>query len=328
MVLCGFCCPQIDEMFSRADFKRYPDFLEFIMTDKDGIYRELLDYLADGIYFTDTERTIGFWNKGAEVLSGFSREEVIGKRCMDNLLMHVDSEGHELCKHGCPLSETIRDGQEREAEVFLHHKNGHRVPVRVRVVPMKNSGGEVVGAVEVFSDNSANVQISQRLAQMEQLALLDALTGLANRRYLESVIRSRLEELRRNNWHFGVLFIDIDNFKKVNDTHGHDVGDQVLKMISRTLDASSRYFDLIGRWGGEEFVAVVANAERQEVAEIGERMRSLIEHSMLGAPEYLFVTVSIGGVVALPDDTLESVVRRADEKLYQAKTTGKNRVCI
>jgi diguanylate cyclase (GGDEF)-like protein/PAS domain S-box-containing protein len=311
-----------------ADFKPLTFFLTFNMTDRNDIYHELLDHITDGVYFTDAERRIGFWNKGAETLSGFSREEVIGKSCMDNLLIHVDATGRELCKQGCPLSETLQDGQSREAEVFLHHKDGHRVPVRVRVVPMKNDSGEIVGAVEVFNDNAANLQIIQRLEQMEKLALLDSLTGLANRRYLESVIRSRLEELRRNKWHFGVLFIDIDNFKKVNDTYGHDIGDQVLQMTSQTLDASSRYFDIIGRWGGEEFVAVIANAEEKELAEIAERMRFLVEHSMLSAPGYLFVTISIGGAIAVADDTIESLVHRADEKLYHAKTTGKNRVCI
>ena len=298
------------------------------MANENDIFRDLLDCLADGVYFTDTERRIAFWNRGAEILSGFSREEVIGKRCLDNLLMHMDAAGNELCKNGCPLGETLRDGQPREADVFLHHKSGHRVPIRVRVAPMKNEAGAIVGAVEVFSDNSSNIQLNQRLAQMEKLALLDSLTGLANRRYLESIMRSRMEELRRNNWPFGVLFIDIDNFKSVNDKYGHEIGDQVIKMTSRTLDASSRYFDVVGRWGGEEFVAVIANAEEKELFDVGERMRSLVEHSMLSAPEYLFVTVSIGGAQAVPDDTIESLVKRADEKLYQAKHSGKNCVFI
>ena len=298
------------------------------MADQKDVYREVLDYLADGVYFTDTERRIAYWNKGAEALSGFSPQEVVGKRCMDNLLMHVDAAGHELCKGGCPLSETIRDGNPREAEVFLHHKNGHRVPILVRVVAMKNDAGAIVGAVEIFSDNSAHMQMTQRLAQMEELALLDSMTGLANRRYLESLIRSRMEEFNRNNWNFGVLLVDIDNFKSINDRYGHDVGDQVIQMVGRTLDTSSRYFDVIGRWGGEEFVAIIANAEEKELIEIGERMRALVELSMLNVPEYLFVTVSIGGAHAVSGDTVDSLVRRADEKLYEAKKSGKNQLCI
>jgi diguanylate cyclase (GGDEF)-like protein/PAS domain S-box-containing protein len=298
------------------------------MADQNDFYRELLDYLADGVYFTDTERRIIFWNKGAERLSGFSRDEVIGTRCQDNILIHVDAAGRELCTTMCPLGETLQDGRPREAEVFLHHKSGHRVPIRVRVVAKKNEEGAIVGAVEVFSDNSTHMQMSERLAQMERLALLDSLTGLGNRRYLESIIHSRLEELRRNDWHFGILFADIDDFKSINDKYGHDVGDQVIKMVGRTLDGTSRYFDIIGRWGGEEFIAVIANAEQKELDEIGGRMRAMVEHSMLNAPEYLFVTVSIGGAQATREDTIESLLRRADEKLYHAKKSGKNRVFI
>jgi diguanylate cyclase (GGDEF)-like protein/PAS domain S-box-containing protein len=298
------------------------------MTDQNKFYSELLDYLVDGVYFTDAERRIAYWNKGAEAISGYTRDEVIGKRCMDNLLIHVDSSGLELCTNGCPLSQTLQDGQSREGQVYLHHKDGHRIPIRVRVAPMKNEAGAIIGAVEVFSDYTANLQTEQRLAQMEQLALLDTLTGLANRRYLESAIRSRLEELYRNDWQFGVLFIDIDDFKSVNDSYGHDVGDKVLRMISRSLDSSSRYFDSVGRWGGEEFLAVVANVDQKNLGAMAERMRIMVERSMLGDPEQILVTVSIGGAVAVREDSMESLIHRADEKLYQAKKSGKNRVCI
>jgi diguanylate cyclase (GGDEF)-like protein/PAS domain S-box-containing protein len=298
------------------------------MADQNDFYRELLDYLADGVYFTDTERRIVFWNKGAERLSGFSRDEVIGTCCHDNLLMHVNAAGHELCTNMCPLGETLQDGRTREAEVFLHHKSGHRVPIRVRIVAKRNEVGSIVGAVEVFSDNSIHMQMSERLARMERLALLDSLTGLGNRRYLESIIHSRMEELRRNDWHFGVLFADIDDFKPINDRHGHGVGDEVIRMVGRTLDGTSRYFDVIGRWGGDEFIAIIANADETELIEIGGRMRAMVEHSMLNVPGHLVVTISIGGAQANRDDSIDSLLRRADERLYQAKKSGKNRVCI
>ncbi len=297
------------------------------MPDRNDFYREILDYLSDGVYFTDAQRQIGYWNKGAERLSGFSAGEVLGKCCKDNLLMHVDASGMELCLHGCPLNATIQDGQPREAEVFLHHKNGHRVPIRVRIAAMKNDAGAIVGAVEVFSDNSAHVQLAEKLSQMEQLALVDALTGLGNRRYVDSVLRSRLEEFHRNHWDFGILFADIDNFKAINDRFGHDVGDLVLQMVGKTLNAASRYFDVVGRWGGEEFVIVLANADMTAIRDVGERLRALVERSALTEPVPVRVTVSIGGTQALPEDTMESLLRRADEKLYQAKGTGKNRLC-
>jgi diguanylate cyclase (GGDEF)-like protein/PAS domain S-box-containing protein len=298
------------------------------MSDPADIYRELLDCLEDGVYFTDSELRIAYWNRGAEILTGFSREEVIGSRCRDNLLMHVDDSGRVLCLDGCPLSATLEDGQPREAQVFLHHKKGHRVPIRVRVVPRRDEAGNIVGAVEVFTDNTATLQMAEQLAQMEKLALLDSLTGLANRRYLESAIRSRLEELRRNNWHFGILYMDLDNFKSVNDRYGHETGDNVLRMVGRTLSSSARYFDTIGRLGGEEFLAVIANAGRKALSNAGERLRTLVGKSTLEVPECLSVTISVGCAVASPEDTVESLLARADEKLYEAKKAGKNCVCI
>jgi diguanylate cyclase (GGDEF)-like protein/PAS domain S-box-containing protein len=299
------------------------------MEDRESFYRELLDNVGDGLYFTDGERRISYWNKEAERITGYSRSEVLGRRCMDNLLMHVDGAGNILCHTGCPLRETIADGQSRQMEVFLRHKDGHRVPVFVRASPIRDETGTIVGAVETFSDNSAKNRMEERLVELEKLSLLDALTGLANRRYIEEQIQARLEELRRYGWPFGLLFVDIDHFKAVNDRFGHEVGDKVLRMVGKTLDGSSRYFDLAARWGGEEFLVLLGNTDASLLPDIGERFRALIERSALSGPEdSVRVTVSIGGTVGLADDTVETLVRRADQKLYEAKQSGRNRICI
>jgi diguanylate cyclase (GGDEF)-like protein/PAS domain S-box-containing protein len=298
------------------------------MLNQKDLYRDLLDNLADGVYFTDMEGHVIYWNKGAERLSGFSQSDVVGNRCRDNILMHVNSSGEALCTSACPLRATIEDGQSREADIFLHHKGGSRLPVHVRVVPMRTDLGEIVGAVEVFSDNTAKTQLVQRLALMEQLALLDSLTSLPNRRYLETQIYSRLEELRRAGWAFGVLFMDIDDFKKVNDNFGHEVGDRVLKMVAGTLNANSRAFDIVGRWGGEEFIAVIHNADKNNLEEIAERFRVLVARSTLTDLNSLSVTISTGGTLTSSEDTPESIIRRADENLYRAKESGKNRLCM
>jgi diguanylate cyclase (GGDEF)-like protein/PAS domain S-box-containing protein len=296
------------------------------MSDQSKFYRDLLDNLADGVYFTDLAGRITYWNKGAERLSGFSESEVLGRVCSDNILMHVDAYGAPLCLDGCPLRATISDGRQREADIYLHHRTGSRIPIRVRATPLKDDSGNIVGAVEVFSDNTAKEQLAERLAQMERFALLDPLTSLPNRRYLETQIYSHLEEFRRAGWAFGVLFMDIDDFKLVNDRWGHEAGDRVLKMVARTLDANSRLFDIVGRWGGEEFVAVIHNVDEKILHEIAERFRILVGQSVLTDLGSLRVTISVGVTLARTGDTLESAVRRADENLYRAKQAGKNRV--
>ncbi len=299
------------------------------MAREDAFYRQILDSLSDGVYFTDTERRITFWSKGAERLTGFSREEVLGRTCRDNILVHVDERGRLLCLTGCPLAQTIGDGAPREEEVFLRTREGHRIPVLVKSSAIFGPTGEVTGAVEVFSSNAAKIQVLERLAEMERNAMVDVLTGLANRRHMEMHLRARLEEFHRQQWRFGVLFIDVDHFKDINDRHGHEAGDKVLRMVGRTLDASSRYADQVGRWGGEEFLAVVGNVKGQRLAEVAERFRVLVEHSALPPSEQgISVTISIGGAEVAETDSADSLVHRADQQLYLAKQSGRNRVCL
>ncbi len=296
------------------------------MMTNDALYRTLLDNLYDGVYFVDQDRRITFWNRGAERITGYLGSEVVGRQCSDNILVHVDKNGKRLCTEICPLSDAVNNRAERSKEVFLHHKNGYRVPITIRVAPIRNERGSVVGGVEIFTDNTPAAVALERLAELERLAYVDALTGLANRRYAEITLNARLEELQRYGWRFGVLFIDIDNFKEINDRYGHDLGDQVLKMVAKTLQNSVRSFDVVSRWGGEECVAVIANVESENLLTAASRCRALVEESSLSTDPGLHVTVSLGATLARMDDTIDSLIKRADALMYRSKNAGKNRV--
>jgi diguanylate cyclase (GGDEF)-like protein/PAS domain S-box-containing protein len=287
----------------------------------------VLDNLYDGVYFVDLERRISYWNKGAERLTGYTAEEVIGRFCFENLLQHVDTEGTQLCFGACPLALCMAERKARSARVYLRHKAGHRVPISVRVSPIYNQKGEVTGAVEIFSDIVPKEDMRARIEELEKLAMVDGLTGLPNRRYLENQLEARMGAFQRYGWPFGVLFMDIDHFKRVNDTYGHEVGDLVLKMVGRTLSASARVPDTIGRWGGEEFLAVVTNVALPRLIEIGNRFRHLTEASALNEPAPIRVTLSLGAAVPRTGETLGSLLLRADRLLYQAKESGRNVLC-
>jgi len=297
-----------------------------MQVDKDS-YARIIENLHDGLYFVDTNRVITYWNKGAERITGFSSAEVVGRRCSDNVLTHVDSEGNCLCLGRCQLEATIADGQDRESEVYLHHKDGHRVPVFVRVSTLKDSFGNVIGGIELFTDISSILVHNERLQELEKLALLDNLTQLANRHYLERELHARFEELKRVKVPFGILFIDIDHFKNFNDTYGHDIGDQVLKFVATTFVTNSRPFDLYGRWGGEEFVGIIRNIGPEELVHLGNRIRVLVEHSYLvHAEKKLSVKISLGATMGRETDTIDSLTKRADTQLYESKKQGRNRL--
>ncbi len=298
------------------------------MAQDDSFYKTLLDNLHDGVYFVDRNRTITYWNKGAERITGYKATEVVGKSCSDNILVHVDKDGHSLCTTICPLKNVMNDGRERNEELFLHHKDGHRVPITIRVIPIYDDQGEMIGGVETFTDNTPAAVALERLAELERLAYVDAVTGLANRRYAEITLNARIEELQRYGWHFGVLFIDIDRFKDINDKYGHDLGDEVLKIVARTLQNSVRSFDVVCRWGGEEYVVVIANVEGDELIATANRCRLLVEQSDIPAIQGLRVTISIGAAVASSEDTVDSIIRRSDMLMYRSKEAGRNRVTV
>lgn len=292
-----------------------------------GSFQNMIDNLYDGLYFVDQSRTITYWNKAAARISGFSATEVLGKSCSDNILNHVDADGNQLCFGGCPLKKTIADAQPREGEVYLHHKNGHRIPVSVRVSVLTNQAGEVIGGVELFTDISNRSSNELRLKELEQMARLDRLTQLANRNHIETELQMRFEEKKRYHVPFGILFMDIDNFKKFNDTYGHAVGDEVLKYVAKTLVKNSRPFDLYGRWGGEEFLGIIRNITGLDLENLGNRLRLLVEASYLAHDsEKLHVTISIGATLVKEGDTIATLINRADSLLYQSKNSGRNRL--
>ena len=178
----------------------------------------------------------------------------VGRHCFEDILRHVDATGNRLCVGRCPLSQTMRDGVPRETCVWLHHKHGHRVEVRVGVRPVRERSGQIIGAIETFTDESDRAATKARLAELEHLAMIDPLTGVSNRRFLGMTLSSRLAELRRYAVPFVVAFADIDHFKRVNDENGHDIGDDVLRMVANTLAGNLRGSDSLSRFGGEEFV--------------------------------------------------------------------------
>lgn len=296
---------------------------------KETFYQNLLENLYDGVYFVDRNRLITYWNKGAESLTGYSSSSALGKTCDDNFLSHVDDEGINLCLVGCPLKEAIENGNSSEAEIYLHHRDGHRVPVTIKVFPIYDNWGAISGAVEIFSDNSSHVANKRRIDELQELALLDPLTQIGNRRYLEMTLESKLAESVRYNTQIALFFIDIDDFKKINDTHGHDVGDETLRVAARTLSTVIRPMDVLGRWGGEEFLAAASNINKEAVKAIADRFRSFIEGSSVRMDnERLPFTVTIGATIARHNDDLVTVVKRADQLMYEGKEKGKNRVII
>lgn len=290
---------------------------------------EFMSNLYEGVYIVDTKRKIVFWNYGSEIITGYKASEVINSHCYQNILNHVDKSGKRLCFEGCPLQETLKTGKTNENDIFLEHKSGYRVPVSVKTFPLYDSEQNVVAAVEVFTDNSFRKSQYEENIELKKIMQVDELTGVYNRKFLEFQLNSSINEAKEFSNTFGILFIDIDHFKSINDTYGHNIGDGVLQVIANTIRLNLRPEDIIGRWGGEEFIAVIKTNSIDVLKEIAERIRQLVENSSYKNNNLsIHVTISLGGTIFDGKDSLKALIEKADKNMYISKHSGRNKITI
>jgi PAS domain S-box-containing protein/diguanylate cyclase (GGDEF)-like protein len=287
---------------------------------RDGeLHKALLDHLEAGIYMVDRRRRILYWNRGAEQISGYLAQEVAGHYCQGDLLMHCDAAGMGMCGKGCPLSTVMVDGKPREHTLFLRHRHGHRIPVRVRSCAIYDSQGAITGAVEVFEQLTAPASIDRRALQ--EHGCLDELAQVANRAYGEFKLGQALAALRTFGITFGWLAVGLDDVEGLEHRYGHGLVDAAVKMMARTLDSNLGPVDSLTRWDRTEFRIEVHSCWGQGLDELTEKLRVLARTSNLewwGDP--VRMTVSIGGVMAEAGNSAESLESRVTKVLANSRS--------
>jgi len=287
----------------------------------------VLDQVEEGVYFVDPERRITLWNRAAERITGWPAEAVVGRRCADGILRHCTENGTILCQTDCPLLAVMGDGASRSARAFMLRRDGARIPVNLRAAAMRDAAGVVNGCIEVFSDDAPRLASLEEIQQLRNEAMKDPLTGLPNRRFLLDRLPRVFDEARQQAVPVGVIFIDLDHFKQINDHYGHEMGDEVLRVAAATLRSNLREFDVVARWGGEEFVVIAPDLDANKLRLFAERLRALLERCEIGRPAFdIRVTASMGITLAGATESWTEVAGRADQLMYESKKDGRNRV--
>ncbi|PLY02316.1 MAG: sensor domain-containing diguanylate cyclase [Desulfuromonas sp.] len=291
-----------------------------------AFYKQMLDHLAEAVYFVDCERKLLYWNRAAEQLTGYLAGEVVGSHCDNEILDHRDLQNNPLCGERCPLVDCMGSGESVEQRLFLKRKDGLRLPVDVRIAPIRDVTGEIIGAVEVFHDASAELETEQLNAELRLLVRVDPLTGIPNRLALDEALDRECERFSRYGTPMTLIYFDLDHFKEINDRFGHEQGDKVLTWMSRLLDMSLRRSDILGRYGGEEFLVLLSASRQSEGMRLAEHLRQLLMGHR--CPEVdTPVTASFGVAELCAGETFKDLVNKADRAMYRAKQEGRNRVC-
>lgn len=291
------------------------------------VYESIFDNSYDGIYVVDRERRILMWNPSAERITGYPAAEVVGRHCFDNILQHEDEAGRALCTFGCPLERSIESGKPGAARVTLKRADGTRLAVDVSVSPIVGEGGSVVGALEVFRDVTSYEKLEAAAERIARLTYKDYLTGVSNRREVAALLEKEIRRARRHWLPLSVVMMDLDEFKRINDSFGHAVGDAALKRVAGVLRRVVRDTDAIGRWGGDEFLIVAPMTDVAGAHEIAERVRARVARGRVRGST-VAIKLSLGVTQLDGPDVAKTLLARADAALYEAKREGGDRVVV
>ncbi|MEX0716427.1 MAG: diguanylate cyclase [Planctomycetaceae bacterium] len=292
-------------------------------------YLYVLESLYDGFYLLDSDLRFVVWNRGSEELLSRPSQEMLGQVWTSRLLRYAGDDERPLPEHECPLNLVISDGRAISRDLRIQHADGRWIEVELQSVPLVDDRGRLQGVAEIFRDLHRTSRRPQEYRDLKIAATRDPLTGVANRGELETQLALLVAEYSCSDGRepFSVIFLDIDYFKSINDTYGHTVGDEVLVDLARLLQHETYSGELVGRYGGEEFVVLCPSTDLMQTIKRAERLRVALSRGHVGNIKGLEVTASFGVTQSEPGDSIESIIRRADKALYKAKELGRNRTC-
>jgi len=294
------------------------------MYEKNNFHEDLLDQLEEGICYFDNNLKIQYCNKEVENLTGVHKGEFIGRQFWARDAVRPGTM-RMTNKHS--VLKEVQNGHDIVLDENLQMENGTVRPVQIKMIPFKDQEGEIIGAIEVIRDNSDIKEFELKIEELERLAFYDSLTLLSNRRQIEQQLSVLLHDKQRYGWSFGIIFFDIDQFKDINDTYGHPAGDKVLNTIASITKSTFRASDIIGRWGGDEFIVLVKCIDDDILHPVAEKFRRIVESFPVNVDNNeIPMTVSIGATLGHEKDTLESLMERVDKLLYNSKKEGRNLV--
>jgi two-component system, cell cycle response regulator len=292
------------------------------LREREELSSSLLESTAEGILGVDIEGKAIFVNPAAAGLFGYTPDELIGQP-IHKKIHYAYADGTPYKEEDCPMMRAIHEKRPMRVDnEHLWHKNGSCFPVTYSSTPVHRDE-EVIGAVIAFTDIT---ELRQTEVELRRLLVTDQLTEIYNRKHLDEMLASEVGRSMRYGTVFSVIMVDIDKFKSVNDSYGHQVGDEMLKAMVAILQDRVRTTDTLGRWGGEEFMVICPETGLKNAKRLAEQLRAAVastEFPIVGEK-----TASFGVATYRNGEKGEEVMKRADNALFQAKEDGRNRVVV
>ncbi len=289
---------------------------------RDALQQELalkvFNHMPESVLITDTETVIQSVNPAFEASTGYRAEEVVGQK------VRILKSGHHDKAFYTELWEELLKTGQWQGEIWNRRKDGEVYPEWLTIRALRNEAGETTHYAGIFSDINTQQHVQRKL---QRLAYYDTLTGLPNRAYFYDHLELELARARRDGTIFGVMFLDFDRFKNINDTLGHSVGDAVLKTIAMRLKENVRESDTVARIGGDEFVVLLPELqEARHAVVVADKLMASFGEPVSVQGRDLFVTASVGiSIYPFDGDDGETLIKNADTAMYHSKELGRNK---
>jgi len=288
-------------------------------------YLRLLENINQGVVFIDADFSITCWNRAAEELTGLAESNMLATEFAPSRIGLITVDGKPVADLNCPVARAMESQKQLVQDYAIVGRSGREISVALTVIPI------VVrqfshGAILLIQDLSAKVDMKRQLTELYQACSSDPLTRVANRAEFERTLREYAIAHRANHARCCIIVCDLDFFKMVNDTYGHNVGDQALIAFAQLLSKHTRARDIVARYGGEEFVILCANCDLQTAVERAEQIRKLLNSTPQQMLDGKALSASFGVAELSENEDITDFFVRADKALYAAKQRGRNRV--
>jgi diguanylate cyclase (GGDEF)-like protein/PAS domain S-box-containing protein len=287
-------------------------------------YERLLDSMHDGVIFVDQNLHITEWNRAAERLTGIAAQSIVGNAWLPSLIGLADERDRKVPDNECPIAHAMDSGAQSFRRVTVLGRGNERVSVDIHIAPVLRTNGIAQGATVLLHDASSRITLEERVETLHEKASKDPLTKLSNRAEFDRGLKAFANAHLEQGEPCSMIMCDIDHFKKINDVHGHQAGDEALVLFSDILQRHARSGDLVARYGGEEFVVLCADCDNATATRRAEALRRAVSEYPQPSLGNKCVTASFGVTEIQGGDTPETFLNRADRALLQAKDSGRN----
>ncbi len=315
----------LDGLRTNIEIALYKHRLEATLKEREQFLVDVTSELGEGLFVLDRTGRLVFINPEAERLLGWTQQELDGRDVHELIHKH---QGRGVPASGCRVLQVLRTGKtDRVDEDHFFHRDGRRFPVSYAAAPISRHG-DVTGVVVSFQDISEKKRLHE---QLKYLATHDAVTGLHNRSELARQIDEEVARALRYERPVCVFMVDIDHFKRINDGHGHQTGDSVLRQFAGFLKEETRKSDYVARYGGEEFIIILPETSLSKGRELADRLCEGVAVHPFRLDDATPITISVSlGVANLPahGNSVQVLIAAADKAMYLAKNKGRNQVCI